>query len=222
MNLYNEKNTSYFTNVRFDLINLLPANPESRVLELGAGGGDTLVDIKKKGLAKEVIGIELMEIPNSNQSNELIDKFLIADIEKSELSFPHSYFDAILIGDVLEHLEDPWKVVARLSEHVKEGGIFIVSIPNIRFWGGLYKIYIKGDFGYEKQGLFDRTHLRFFCKKNMVQLFSMPFLKVKNVVPIQKLRGRKKLSMNNIVNTCTFGLFEQFLTIQYIIVAEKI
>src|SRR3954451_18872504 len=99
MNFYAEKGTGYFTNARFDLIKLLPENPENKVLELGAGGGDTLVEIKKRKLAKEVTGVELMQIPVSNQSHKLIDRLIIADVQKQDLPLPVSYFDAILIGD---------------------------------------------------------------------------------------------------------------------------
>ena len=63
MNFYEDKNVKYYTNIRFDLIKLLPKNSRAKVLELGAGGGDTLIELKKQNLAAEVVGIELMEIP---------------------------------------------------------------------------------------------------------------------------------------------------------------
>ena len=221
MNFYTEKSTIYFTRVRFDLIKLLPQNSDNKVLELGTGGGDTLIELKKRNLAKEVVGVELMEIPNSNQTNQIIDRFIIADIEKQDLPLPESYFDAILIGDVLEHLTDPWKTVAYLSKLLKKGGVFIVSVPNIRFYTALYRIYIKGDFGYKSEGLFDKTHLRFFCKKNIEQLFTTPFLKIESIIPIETVRGDKP-SFKSVFNLLTFRMFEQFLTLQYIVVAKKI
>ena len=221
MNLYTEKSTSYFTNARFDLIKLLPANSENKVLELGSGGGDTLVEIKKRKLAKEVVGVELMEIPNANQSNPLIDQFILANVEKQDLPLPNAYFDAILIGDVLEHLEDPWKTIAYLSQFLKKGGVFIVSVPNIQYYTAFYKIYIKGNFGYEKEGLFDKTHLRFFCKKNIEQLFTTPFLKVESITAIETVRGDKP-TIKSVFNLLTFKKLEQFLALQYIVVAKKI
>lgn len=221
MSLYTEKATKYYTNIRFDLIKLLPVNPEARVLELGAGGGDTLLEIKRQNLAKEVVGIELMDIPNSNQSNPSIDKFLISNIETDPIPFANSYFDAILIGDVLEHLVNPWQSIEKLSKYLKRNGIFIVSIPNIRFISSFTKIFIKGDFGYEAQGLFDKTHLRFFCKKNIKQMFSTDSLKVDSITPIDKLWDDGKVYKKNIFNKITFGKFEEFLTVQYIVVARK-
>ena len=221
MSFYIEKNKKYFTNVRYDLIKLLPVNPEAKVLEIGAGGGDTLIEIKKKNLAKEVVGIELMEMPESNQLHPLIDKFLISNIETGTLPFLDSYFDVILIGDVLEHLVNPWKTVERLSKYLKKGGVFIVSAPNIRFIKAFIKIFLKGDFAYEKQGLFDKTHLRFFCKKNIEQLFSTNCLRVESIIPIDKLWDDGKVYKKKVFNKITFGIFEEFLTLQYIVVAKK-
>jgi len=221
MNFYAEKNTNYFSTPRLDLIKLLPANPNSKVLELGSGGGDTLVEIKKRNLAKEVVGIELMKIPGSNQSNPLIDRLVIADIEKRDLQLPEAYFDVILIGDVLEHLADPWEAVAYLSQLLKKGGVFIVSVPNIRFYTAFYRIYLKGDFAYKKEGLFDKTHLRFFCKKNIEELFTIPSLHIESITAIETVRGDKP-SFKSVFNALTFKIFEQFLALQYIVVAKKI
>ncbi len=221
MNFYSEKPVIYFDRVRYDLIKLLPSNPDNKVLELGAGGGDTLLEIKTKNLAKEVAGIELMELPGSNQSSKLIDRLIIANVEKDTIDLPNAYYDAILIGDVLEHLENPWKTVSDLSKHLKNGGVFIASIPNIRHFTALYHIYVKGNFGYRKEGLFDKTHLRFFCKKNIIQLFTTPFSKVESIASIEDVRSTK-LSRRKIFNKITFNLFEEFLAFQYIVVARKI
>lgn len=220
MSFYSEKETTYFSQPRYDLIKLLPANPNNKILELGSGGGDTLVEIKKRKLASEVAGIELMEIPGSNQSNKLIDKFIITNVEQNTLSLPDAYYDVVLIGDTLEHLENPWQTVTTLSQYLKPGGIFIASVPNIRFYTAMYKIYIKGDFGYKESGLFDKTHLRFFCKKNIVQLFTKPFLKIESIITIESLRDEKPYW--SVLNKITLRIFEELLTTQYIVVAKKL
>jgi len=68
MEFYDEKNKVYFTNPRLDLIRLIPKRSDNKVLEIGAGGGDTLVEVKKQKLASKVVGIELMTMANSNQT----------------------------------------------------------------------------------------------------------------------------------------------------------
>ena len=220
MKFYDEKETVYFTNPRIDLIKLIPRKNDNKVLEIGAGGGDTLLEIKKQKLANVVVGIELMEMQNSNQANTDIDKFIICDVERTELEFPDSYFDVIILGDVLEHLLDPWTFLKKTSRCLKPGGLFIASIPNIRYYTAMSKIFFNGDFGYEEQGLFDRTHFRFFCKKNMRSLFTTELFRCREIMPRDHLYEIK--SKRKVFNKLTFGLFEEFLTLQYVIVAEKI
>ena len=41
----------YFRQVRQDLISILPNNTSQKILEIGSGGGNTLVEIKKNNLA---------------------------------------------------------------------------------------------------------------------------------------------------------------------------
>ena len=99
--MYEDKNKLYFSNPRIDLINLIPGNKENKVLEIGAGSCDTLIEIKNLKLAVEVVGVELMNLENSQQNNPLIDRLIIGNIENIELDLPEDYFDVILCGDVL-------------------------------------------------------------------------------------------------------------------------
>ena len=149
---YTAKESTYFSNIRMDIISLIPLNPAQKILEIGAGAGNTLLFIKESNLAKEVMGIELMEIANSNQNNPLIDKFQIANIEHENIQAPDEYFDIIICADVLEHLVDPWSIIDKVSRCLKKDGLLIVSIPNIREWKTLGKVIFQGDFSYQSSG----------------------------------------------------------------------
>jgi 2-polyprenyl-3-methyl-5-hydroxy-6-metoxy-1,4-benzoquinol methylase len=214
---YEEKDITYFNSARRDLIELIPNNKNNKILELGPGGGDTLIAIKKMGIAKEVIGIELMQLPESNQLHPDIDRMIFGNIEEIKLDLPENHFDVIVIGDVLEHLIDPWMVVGKLTRHLKRGGIFIASIPNIRH--GYFKVFLKGDFSYTQDGLFDRTHLRWFCKKNMIDLLTTKELKVDALYP--NFHNTPHLAHVKRKNKLTFGIFEEFLALQYFLIARK-
>jgi 2-polyprenyl-3-methyl-5-hydroxy-6-metoxy-1,4-benzoquinol methylase len=218
MESYKQKERAYFTNIRFDLIALIPKNANARILELGAGGGDTLVAIKSEGLAKEVVGIELNPLPGSNQEHSSIDKFLFGNIETMDIPFGEGYFDAIICGDVLEHLIDPWAVVEKATKYLKTGGLLITSIPNIRYYGAMFEIFGRGNFRYTEHGLFDKTHLRFFCRKDMVRLLSIAKMEVSTVYPIFELLPDSRIRT---LNRITFGLFEEFLSMQFVIVTKK-
>lgn len=219
--LYESKELWYFSTVRRDLIKLLPSKSEQKVLEVGAGKGDTLLYIKENKLAGEVVGIDVFEMPNTNQSNPKVDAFYIANVENDDLSYLKlQYFDVIICGDVLEHLLDPWSAVERLSHFLKSGGIFIASIPNIRHITALSTIFFKGDFKYASSGLLDKTHFRFFCKKNAVALLNTADLSVQSCYP--SFVNNKLFSPSKLANFLTFRLFEQFISLQYLIVAKKL
>jgi 2-polyprenyl-3-methyl-5-hydroxy-6-metoxy-1,4-benzoquinol methylase len=217
MELYKNKENHYFSNTRNDLISLLPRTGIKRLLELGAGGCDTLVEIKKSGLAAEVVGVELMNLPGTNQENPLIDKLLIGDFEALEGQLEPSSFDVIICGDVLEHLINPWEVMKRLTALLKPGGEIIISTPNARYYGMFVKIFIKGSFKYTDSGIFDRTHLRFFCKRDIIELATQDRLKITSITPSFTFHRR---SISFIVNRITLGILEQFLAIQYVVAAK--
>jgi 2-polyprenyl-3-methyl-5-hydroxy-6-metoxy-1,4-benzoquinol methylase len=222
--IYTSKESIYYTNTRRDILSLLPSNPGQKILEIGAGGGDTLLAIKNSGLAQEVYGIELFDIPGTNQKNERIDRMIIADIEKDEINLPESYFDVIICGDVLEHLVDPWASVAKLHKWLKNGGIIIASVPNIRELTAFSKIYLQGDFAYNPEGgILDKTHLRFFCKKNIKNLMESSGCKVEKMIPSFLFTGilEKGVNIRRLSNLLTFGLFTQFLALQYVTIAKK-
>ena len=219
---YTGKEPGYFSNVRMDIISLLPADSRQKILEIGAGSGNTLSYIKEKKLAAEVWGVELMNMPGSNQQHPTIDNFQIANIENEDIAAPKEYFDVIICADVLEHLADPWVTVDKITGHLKPGGLLIVSIPNIREVKTIFGILFKGDFKYEPSGgILDKTHLRFFCKKNIRELLTtnslQPVYSTANFLLKVVPEGRKR----RIINMLSLGLFENFLTVQFIFIAQK-
>ena len=219
--IYEKKSYNYYSHSRLDLISLLPIKKDKKILEIGAGCGDTLVTIKEKNLASKVIGVELFPKPGTNQSNTLIDKFIIADIENDILDLENDYFDVIICGDVLEHLVDPWAVIEKLTHLLKKGGVFIISVPNIGHYTVLFSIIFKKDFKYDPEGgILDKTHLRFFCKKNIKQLVT-----TKNLQPVSYHAGftrLPRLMLTKTLNIITIGLLKVLLTRQHLIVAKRI
>ena len=218
MNYYDEKKGNYFTGTRNDLIGFLPAAESLHVLELGAGGGDTLIQLKRSGKASRVVGVELFKLENTFQEDPAIDKFIIGNVEDLELKLEANSFDAVLMGDVLEHLIDPWSTVNKIAPLVRPGGVMIASIPNIRSREAFKKIFLRGDFAYTTHGLFDKTHYRWFCKKNMIDLMTPDGFSLRSVTSNLEL---KKGSTTRTFNRLTARVFEEFLTVQFITVSQK-
>jgi SAM-dependent methyltransferase len=209
-NIYQAKHTGYFQGERPDIIALLPSG-SNRVLELGCGAGRTLINARQQGKASEIVGIDII-LPNSEHG--ALDAYLQADVDTLELPYPCGYFDVIICADVLEHLVDPWGTIARLVPYLKTGGMLVSSLPNSRDYLMFAAIFVKGDFRYTDQGLFDRGHLRFFCKKNMRELFE------KNGLIVERFSFRLA-KLRKVFNIITGGLFEEFMVKQYLVVACK-
>jgi 2-polyprenyl-3-methyl-5-hydroxy-6-metoxy-1,4-benzoquinol methylase len=219
---YSVKTENYFSNVRRDIISLIPDKPDQKILEVGAGAGHTLLYIKENQIASEVMGVELMKMPGSHQEHPSIDKFQIANIEQEDIQAEEGYFDVILCPDVLEHLVDPWLAIEKIARHLKKDGLLIVSIPNLREWRTIVNIVFKGEFTYQPEGgIMDRTHLRFFCKKNVYQLLSTTSLSPIWCKPNFMLKEVPEGKKRRIFNRLTFRLFENFLTVQYLFIARK-
>lgn len=216
--LYVNKEAAYFDHIRIELLDLIPKkNRNGEMLEIGAAGGSTLLFAKQHGYARKIYGIELVELQSSSQKSKEFENFIIGDIQSMELDFEENKFDVILCADVLEHLVDPYSVVKKLSKYLKEDGIFISAIPNIRHWRVLYDIVFNGDFRYVKEGILDKTHLRFFGRKNIIELFEENnFTVLQTIGNIEIVKSKSK-----ILNLLTIGLFVNFLSIQYFVIAKK-
>jgi 2-polyprenyl-3-methyl-5-hydroxy-6-metoxy-1,4-benzoquinol methylase len=205
-----KQNEDYFSSIRRDVISFMDAKKELVLLEVGAGTGATLTELKRTGVAKEIHAYDLVDVC---KNKEYFDSFTIDNIEqKKELPFKKQHFDAIILADVLEHLLDAENTIATLLPYLKKDGAIYVSLPNIRYANALYKIVVKGSFEYEDYGIFDKTHLRFFCKKDMKKLFeSFPQLKIDKVESNLKNIKCKRTTLNKY----TFGVFEEFLSLQF-------
>jgi 2-polyprenyl-3-methyl-5-hydroxy-6-metoxy-1,4-benzoquinol methylase len=168
------------------------------------------------------MGVDLISIPGSNQQHPSINKFQLANIETEEISAEKEYFDVIICADVLEHLADPWAAVDKIASHLKPDGLLFVSIPNFREVKTIFKILLKADFKYEPSGgILDKTHLRFFCKKNIRQLLTTAYLHPVYATPNFLLKAVPEGRKRSIINRLSFGLFQDLLTVQYIFIAQK-
>jgi len=211
------KEKTYFDFIREELINLIP-DGDNKVLEIGCGTGNTSQAVKDKAKAGEVIGVEIVSEAAEIAKHKL-DKIICGDIEILDLPYTE-YFDYIIVGDVLEHLYDPWKVVKKLKKYLKKKGHIIASIPNIRNHRILRNLFLKGCWDYSESGILDVTHLRFFTRKTIVELFRDNGFDELEIVSKFRINPKKNKKYN-LINIFTFCLFEEFLTYQYIVKAQK-
>ena len=81
-------------------------------------------------------------------------------------------FDTFVLYDVLEHLVDPAAVLEALVPLAAPGARAHVSVPNARHWTLMRDLVLRGTFGYTDWGHRDRTHLRWFTRRDIEALLA--------------------------------------------------
>ncbi|QTN30248.1 methyltransferase domain-containing protein [Rhodoferax sp. AJA081-3] len=159
------------TNYNRDLLPLIPPNARG-VVEVGCNNGALARAYKAINPACKYTGIEV-DAGNAEGSRRYCDEVLLMDIESVDESFYAKYADynVWIFGDVLEHLRYPWEVLARIRRSMPADGCVIVCLPNAQHWSVQAKLAV-GDFRYDAGGLMDRTHMRWFTRATMLEMFA--------------------------------------------------
>ena len=151
-----------------------------RVLDVGCGIGLNGLFARHRGA--EVVGIEIAQGTKA-QAERVLHKVVPANIEDDascETWLGKDRFDLILFGDVLEHTVDPLAVLRRITHYLEDEGHVIVSLPNVAAWTVRLAL-LSGRFDYEKSGILDDTHLRFFTRDSSIRLVEEAGLEVLRV-----------------------------------------
>jgi SAM-dependent methyltransferase len=75
-------------------------------------------------------------------------------------------FEVIICADVLEHLRDPRPLLEKLPVFLRDGGCVLMSLPNASHLTIMASL-LGGRFPYQKNGLLDNTHLKFYGREDL-------------------------------------------------------
>lgn len=108
----------------------IPKKPNKKpwkVLDVGCGSGDTLMDLKKIGW--DAYGLEI-----DKNAIKLAKERGLVNIKlggyKKIVNFPDNYFDCIRLYHVIEHIADPRNCLQLIYKKLKPGGEVILGTPN--------------------------------------------------------------------------------------------
>jgi SAM-dependent methyltransferase len=104
------------------------------IASLGCGPAEGLLWLTKlTAPAGRILGLEYDLIHARHAPPEI--EYVIGDIASPPLA--GSSFDAVLVLDVLEHLDDDTTGLREASQLVKPGGLLLVTVPALpNLWGG--------------------------------------------------------------------------------------
>jgi len=148
-----------------------------RALDVGAADGFLAELLTRQGW--QVTALE-RDPAQAAKARGRCHEVIVADLDGAAPRL-QGVFDAIVYGDVVEHLSDPLPVVVALDRSLAGDGRVIVSVPNVaHVWVRLS--LALGRWNYADRGILDRTHLRFFTKRSFLAFLRDAGLDVEELV----------------------------------------
>lgn len=153
-----------------DLLRLIPTDAR-RVVEVGCSSGALARAYRPRNPSCDYVGIEI-DPSYAETARPHCSSVVCGDIESFDDATFRSLFPSScwIFGDVLEHLRDPWAVLRKLRSYADPDFSIVACIPNAQHWS-LQVSLNAGLFRYQDQGLLDRTHLRWFTRLTMIEMF---------------------------------------------------
>jgi 2-polyprenyl-3-methyl-5-hydroxy-6-metoxy-1,4-benzoquinol methylase len=208
-----KKPKGYYSQRRSEMIEFIP-NGAKRILDIGCGEGVFGEQLKEK-LSAEVWGVEVDKTAGAIAQTKY-DRVYIGDILKLVDGLPVEYFDCIVFNDVLEHLVDPFGILVRIKNKLIKGGVIISSIPNVRHYSVLKDLLIKKQWKYRDVGVLDKTHLRFFTLRSIIEMFNSLDYYIVTIKGINQIRSR----VFSILNVLSFGYLSDTKYLRFVCVAK--
>lgn len=163
---------------RGELIDRIPAGART-ILDIGCGRGLLGRGIRERIGSVELLGIE-MDPERAREAGAHYDRVIVEDATTWVPDIPRESIDVLVFADVIEHVADPKSLLSRFLPWLSPSGVVILSVPNIRYQK-ILKELAEGHFRYGEEGILDRTHLRFFTRESMLELFGDAGLWVESV-----------------------------------------
>jgi hypothetical protein len=171
------KQTPLHDNFNPDVLKIMPKDLK-RIVEVGSSSGALARAYRNINPACEYIGIEI-DLDYAEASRNSCTEVICENVESiGDEAFAKLFpSDCWIFGDALEHLYDPWALLSRIRKHLQKTAQIIACIPNAQHWS-LQAMLNCGQFRYQDQGLLDRTHIRWFTRITIIELFESTGYKI--------------------------------------------
>jgi len=116
-------------------------------LDLGCGEGGLVRLAAEQGI--KAVGID-------KNYGQLIEKFQVRNLER---------YDVVSMYHVLEHLNDPVKILRKIKTWLKPGGLLVIEVPLV---GNLTERFLKKKY----LAYLDKTHQHFWTKAELIRLLN--------------------------------------------------
>jgi SAM-dependent methyltransferase len=111
---------------------LLSAAPRRNVLNVGAGQGSFSTLLEVRGF--DVVSTDVSPAACSVLADRVRGTVVRADV--AALPFADSSFDAVVLGEVIEHVDDDVGALTECRRVLRPGGVAVLSVPAHPTWFG--------------------------------------------------------------------------------------
>ena len=212
---------NYSCNVRTELLQFVqPKQASPSVLEVGCACGGNFMLLREKFPDITCCGIELDD--RSAAVANCFGQIFNMDVETLDMPEWENQFDAVILGDVLEHLYDPWQTVRHMYRVTRPGGRIIVSVPNITHIS-IFDMMLSGQWKYAAAGILDHTHLRFFTQATAKEMVESAGYRVVTLASVSVIEGEEQERLKEILRPLlrADAPSYQLDAYQWVIVGEK-
>lgn len=160
-----------YSGARPDVVRMVEGAPR-KMLDVGCGGGMTASLVRDVSPGAKIIGLE-PDPELASHAIQRMDRVVVGSAEDPAILLQlesEAPFDLIVCADVLEHMADPWTVLARLAGWLAPDGQLVTSIPNVRHISTFLSLGLAGRWPRRNRGIHDGTHLRFFARADILDL----------------------------------------------------
>lgn len=180
-----------YVSVNLPVLRSIPA-AVGNLLDVGCGGGVFGAAVKsERGCA--VVGVTYSD-KEAEMARSHLDRVEVSDLNTMDPA-PLGRFDCIVCSHVLEHLNDPKRLLRLLHKCLTPDGVLIVALPNVLHWKQRLR-FMRGQFRYTEGGLMDSTHFRFFDWATAAELMHEAGYRINarhadGILPMSRLLGPK-------------------------------
>jgi 2-polyprenyl-3-methyl-5-hydroxy-6-metoxy-1,4-benzoquinol methylase len=106
--------------------------PSKRTLDIGCFTGELVAALMSEGA--DACGVELQERAVQIAEKRLPGRVFAINIDETNGPFPDASLDVITLMAVIEHVQEPVRLVRRIRALLKDGGWFFLETPNASSW----------------------------------------------------------------------------------------
>ena len=184
-------------NLNYKIVcNLIEKN--SKVLDLGCGGGD-LLDILKKEKNVSGLGVEI----NQDKVLEALEKGLSivqGDLDKGLNEFQDNTYDYAILNQTLQSTKNPEAIIYEMLRVAKKG---VVSFPNFAYWKVRFYLFFKGKMPKSKQlpyEWYDTPNIHLLTIGDFFEFCKKRNIKIEKSVYLTKNKSRSGFLIRHIAN----------------------